>query len=175
MLANSNNPYETAGYSTFIAEMASTINEILLQEYMITNARTDEERLYYLGGALEQIRGTFFRQTMFAEFELKIHEVAESGQPLTGPKFAEIYADLLKRYHGHDLGVLSIDDAHSRMTTYRTSTTTSMFFSTPLQLVGLLGSRNNFLPVMVQSNAFIRVLSAGGSTIRTKYCLMRRG
>ena len=59
MLANNNNPYETAGYSTFIAEMASTINEILLQEYMITNARTDEERLYYLGGALEQIRGTF--------------------------------------------------------------------------------------------------------------------
>ena len=50
MLANNNNPYETAGYSTFIAEMASTINEILLQEYMIKNARSNEERLYYLGG-----------------------------------------------------------------------------------------------------------------------------
>jgi len=76
LLAQANNPFETAGYSTFLAEMASTINEILLQEYMIANARTDDERLYYLGGALEQIRGTLFRQTMFAEFELASHEAA---------------------------------------------------------------------------------------------------
>ena len=175
MLANNNNPYETAGYSTFIAEMASTINEILLQEYMITNARTTKN-VYYLGGALEQIRGTFFRQTMFAEFELKIHEVAESGQPLTGPKFSEIYGDLLKRYHGHDLGVLSIDDAYkAEWAYYRTSTMTSMFFSTPLRLVGLLGSRNNSLPVMAQSEMHLFVCSVQVvPTIRTKYCLTRR-
>jgi oligoendopeptidase F len=78
MLAKQNNPWETADYSTFIAEMASTINEILLEEYMITNARNDEERLFYLGNALESIRGTFYRQTMFAEFELAIHEQVEA-------------------------------------------------------------------------------------------------
>ena len=92
LLANANNPWETADYSTFTAEMASTINEILLQEYMIANARNDEERLFYLGGALEQIRGTLFRQTMFAEFELAMHREAERGEPLTGPRLTEIYA-----------------------------------------------------------------------------------
>ena len=99
-----------ASYSTFTAEMASTINEILLQEYMIDNARSDEEKLFYLGGALENIRGTLFRQTMFAEFELAMHEAVEAGEPLTGPKLSEMYGELLKRYHGHELGVLTIDD-----------------------------------------------------------------
>jgi len=113
LLAQQNNPWETAGYSTFIAEMASTINEILLEEHMIANAGSDAERLFYLGGALESIRGTLFRQTMFAEFELAIHQVAERGEPLTGPKLTEMYAELLKRYHGHDQGILTIDDAYA--------------------------------------------------------------
>ncbi len=109
MLAVNDQPYETYSYSTFIAEMASTINEILLEEYMIENAQTKEEQLYYLGYALESLRGTFFRQTMFGEFELAIHEAAENGEPLTGARFTEIYGDLLRRYHGHDEGVLTID------------------------------------------------------------------
>ena len=165
MLANNNNPYETAGYSTFIAEMASTINEILLQEYMITNARSKEERLYYLGGALEQIRGTFFRQTMFAEFELKIHEVAESGQPLTGPKFTEIYGDLLKRYHGHDLGVLSIDDAYKAEWAYIPHFYYDFYvFQYATSISGAAWFAEQFLAGDgAVRDAFIRVLSAGGS------------
>ena len=99
LLANASNPWETADYSIFTAEMASTINEILLEEYMISNAQNDEERLFYLGSALESIRGTFFRQTMFAEFELAIHQMAENGEPLNGTVLSQAYGDLLKRYH----------------------------------------------------------------------------
>ena len=165
LLANASNPFETAGYSTFTAELASTINEILLQEYMIANATTDTERLFYLGGALEQIRGTLFRQTMFAEFELAIHRAAERGEPLTGPRLTEIYGDLLKRYHGHDLGVLTIDDAYTvewafiphfyydfYVFQYATSITGAAWFAEQF-LAGDEAVRD----------AFIRVLSAGGS------------
>tara|TARA_Y100000052_G_scaffold27581_2_gene36754 strand:+ start:39756 stop:41648 length:1893 start_codon:yes stop_codon:yes gene_type:complete len=113
MLAKTEQPFETASYSTFIAEMASTINEILLQEYMIENAETKEEKLFYLGEALESLRGTFFRQTMFGEFELAIHEAAERGEPLTGAKMTQMYGELLKKYHGHDQGVMNIDDTYA--------------------------------------------------------------
>ena len=165
LLANANNPFETAGYSTFIAEMASTINEILLQEYMIANAKTREEQLFYLGGALEQIRGTFFRQTMFAEFELAIHQAAELGEPLTGPRLTEIYGELLKRYHGHDIGILTIDDLYTvewafiphfyrdfYVFQYATSISGAAWFAEQF----LAGDEN-------VRDAFIRVLSAGGS------------
>ena len=165
LLANASNPYETAGYSTFIAEMASTINEILLQEYMIANAKTREEQLFYLGGALEQIRGTFFRQTMFAEFELAIHQAAERGEPLTGPRLTEIYGELLKRYHGHDVGILTIDDLYTvewafiphfyrdfYVFQYATSISGAAWFAEQF----LAGDEN-------VRDAFIRVLSAGGS------------
>jgi len=112
-LANKNQPYATAGYSIFTAEIASTFNEALLLEHMLKTAASDEERLYYLGSALENLRTTFFRQTMFAEFELAIHERGEAGEALSGPKFTEIYGDLLRRYHGHDEGVMTIDDLYT--------------------------------------------------------------
>jgi oligoendopeptidase F len=73
---------------------------MLLQDYVIAHAKTPQEKLYYLNQALELIRGTFYRQTMFAEFELKTHEAAERGEPLTGEVFDKIYLDLLKRYFG---------------------------------------------------------------------------
>ncbi len=113
LLARENNPYETYSYTTFTAELASTTNEVLLQEYMLAKDLSDEERLYYIDRALEGIRGTFFRQTMFAEFELKIHELAEAGEALSGRRMTEIYLDLLKKYHGHDEGVMTIDPAYA--------------------------------------------------------------
>ncbi len=165
LLANANNSFETAGYSTFIAEMASTINEILLEEYMIANARTDEERLFYLGGALESIRGTFFRQTMFAEFELAIHEAAEAGEPLTGPRLTEMYGDLLKRYHGHDQGVLTIDDAYAVEWAYIPHFYYDFYvFQYATSISGAAWFAEQFLAGDTEvRDAFIRVLSAGGS------------
>jgi oligoendopeptidase F len=113
VLANTAQPWETAGYSTFIAETASIMNEMLLQDMVIEEATTDDEKLFYLGIGLEALRGTFYRQTMFAEFELKINQEVESGNVLTGSKLSSMYLELLKRYHGHDQGVVSIDDLYS--------------------------------------------------------------
>lgn len=165
LLANANNPFETASYSTFTAEIASTINEILLEEYMIENAETDQEKLYYLGSALESIRGTFFRQTMFAEFELAIHERAESGQPLTGPELTRLYGELLKRYHGHEQGVMTIDDEYAvewayiphfyydfYVFQYATSITGAAWFAEKF-LAGDTAVRDDFLEVLKAGGA----------------------
>jgi oligoendopeptidase F len=113
MLSVANNPYETAGYATFTAEIASTTNEVLLQEHMLAQDISDEERLFYLGTALEAVRGTFFRQVMFAEFELKIHQLVEAGEALSGDKMTEIYEQLVRRYHGSDEAVLTFDPAYA--------------------------------------------------------------
>ena len=112
-LASRVQPYPTAGYATFTAEIASTFNQALLLEHVMKIARGDDERLFYLGNQLEDLRGTFFRQTMFAEYELAIHEEVEKGAPLTGQKLTEMYAEVLKKYHGHDKGVMTIDDAYA--------------------------------------------------------------
>jgi oligoendopeptidase F len=165
LLAQKENPYETASYSTFTAEMASTINEILLQEYMIDNARSDEEKLFYLGGALENIRGTLFRQTMFAEFELAMHETVEAGEPLTGPKLSEMYGELLKRYHGHELGVLTIDDEYSAEWAFIPHFYYDFYvFQYATSITGAAWFAEQFLAGDEQvRDSFIRVLSAGGS------------
>ena len=109
LLSTRANPYETAGYATFTAEVASTTNEVLLQEHLLVQDLPDEERLFYLGSALEGIRGTFFRQVMFAEFELVIHELVEQGEALSGARLSELYERLVRRYHGSDEGVLAYD------------------------------------------------------------------
>ena len=113
MLSKRQNPYETAGYATFAAEIASTTNEVLLQEHLLAEDVSDQERLFYLGTALEAVRGTFFRQVMFAEFELKIHELVEAGEALSGEKMSDLYAQLVRQYHGSDAGVLNYDPAYA--------------------------------------------------------------
>ena len=112
LLTTQNQPFEKADYSTFIAESASIGSEMLLNDYMVRNARTEQEKLYYLGEGLEAIRGTFFRQTMLSEFELAIHEEIEAGRALSGARLTELYRDLLQRYHGHDQGVMAINPAY---------------------------------------------------------------
>ena len=112
LLTTKNQPYEKSNYSTFIAESASIANEMLLNDYMVSHARNSDEKLYYLGEGLESIRGTFFRQVMFAEFELAIYEEIEQGRPLSGARMTEIYCGLLKKYHGEAQGVMKIDPAY---------------------------------------------------------------
>lgn len=110
-LANASQPFATAGYAIFTAEVASTFVEALLLDRMLARAQTKEERIFFLGHALEGLRGTFFRQTMFAEFELAIHEAVEKGEALSGDRLTAMYADLVRRYHGHDEAVVRVDDA----------------------------------------------------------------
>jgi oligoendopeptidase F len=110
VLANHAQPYPTSQYSIFVAEIASTLNETLLLDHVLKVATSDSEKLYYLGSALENLRATYFRQTMFAEFELAIHEQVEKGNSLSGDQLSKIYGDILRRYHGDSQGVLKIDN-----------------------------------------------------------------
>ncbi len=104
-------PYAKADYATFIAEIASTFNEALLLQTMLKAAKTDDERLFYLGSQLENLRTTYFRQAQFAEFELAIHQQVERGEPLTGDTLSATYLSIVKRYYGADAGVTRIDDS----------------------------------------------------------------
>lgn len=112
LYARQEQPFDTAFYSTFIAEIPSTSLELILQDYMAQNAASVDEKLFYLGFGLESMRGTFFRQTMFAEFELSLYEAAERGEALSGEKISEMYGEILRRYHGHEEGVVVIDDLY---------------------------------------------------------------
>jgi oligoendopeptidase F len=108
--SNKTQPYPLADYPIFVAEVASTFNESLLIDYMLKNIKDDDTRLSLLGNYLENIKGTVFRQTQFAEFELQMHQMAEKGEPLTGDSLARLYMDITKRYYGHDQGICIVDD-----------------------------------------------------------------
>jgi len=112
-LSNKNQPYPIADYSIFAAEVASTFNEILLVKKCLKETKSDDEKLYLLINYLDRIRSTVFRQTQFAEFELKMFELAENGQPLTGDVLTKLYGDILKEYYGHDKGVCYVDDLYT--------------------------------------------------------------
>ncbi|SIQ08289.1 oligoendopeptidase F [Halanaerobium kushneri] len=101
--SNKNQPYLYADYKIFVAEVASTLNENLLLDYMLENAESREEKLYLLNYFLEGFRGTVYRQTMFAEFEKMIHETVETGEGLTSPKMKEMYRKLNQKYFGKTL------------------------------------------------------------------------
>ncbi len=108
--SNKTQPYPLAGYPIFVAEVASTFNEALLIDHMLKTITDDDERLSLLGSYLEGIKGTVFRQTQFAEFELRMHEMAENGAPLTGDALSKLYGDITRKYYGHDKGVAVVDD-----------------------------------------------------------------
>jgi len=112
ILTDKAQPYETSNYSTFTDEITSITNEFLLNDYLVANAKSKDEKLFYLGEALENIRTNMFRQVMFAEFELRIHEAVENGEALTGEKLTQMYCGLLKRYYGEEKGVMKIDDLY---------------------------------------------------------------
>jgi oligoendopeptidase F len=110
--SNKNQDYVNSHYPIFLAEVASTVNEALLMDHMLNHIDDKNERLALLGNLLDGFRGTLFRQTQFAEFELKIHDLTEKGEALTGDKFTEIYLEIFKKYYGHSDGVMHIDDQY---------------------------------------------------------------
>lgn len=98
-----NQPYIYGGHSIFTAEVASTVNEALLMDYMINNAKDRSEKMYLINYFMEQFRGTLFRQTMFAEFEKLTHEAVEAGEVLTMEWLCEKYYALNQFYYGKGL------------------------------------------------------------------------
>jgi oligoendopeptidase F len=108
--SNKMQPYPTASYPIFVAEVASTFNEALLIEHMLKTITDPAVKLSLLGNYLEGIKSTVFRQTQFAEFELKMHEIAEKGEALTGESFDTLYGEITRKYYGHDKNVCIVDD-----------------------------------------------------------------
>ena len=100
--SNEAQPYSLSGYTIFVAEVASTVNEILLTEYLLKNA-DDQTKKTVLNHYLDQFRTTVVRQTMFAEFEMLTHRMAENGQPLTPESLCAVYAKLNAEYHGKNM------------------------------------------------------------------------
>ena len=92
--SNRAQPFQLAGYQTFVAEVASQFNEDLLLEYILKQVKDKDVRIAILGNYLETLKATVFRQTQFADFELQVHQLAQQGKPLTGESMAKLYLDI---------------------------------------------------------------------------------
>jgi oligoendopeptidase F len=157
LLADKAQPFETSNYATFIAEIASTLNEQLLAEHMFQGAKTTTEKLFYLDRVAELLRGTFFRQAMFGEFELTIHEAAEKGEPLSGQRLSAMYLALIKKYHSPTMHVADAYAIEWAMVPhfyydfyvfqYATSVSASAWFTDKV-LTGGAKARDNYLAVL---------------------------
>ncbi|MEO8381018.1 MAG: oligoendopeptidase F [Acidobacteriota bacterium] len=163
--SNKNQPFITAGYPIFVAEVASTFNEALLIDYMLKSIKDPATRLSLLGNYLENIKGTVFRQSQFAEFELRIHEMAEKGEPITGEKLDSLYLEITKKYYGDGQGVSVVDDyikhewayiPHFYRTYYVYQYATSYTASAALSEKVLAGDK-------AATQKYLAFLSAGGS------------
>ena len=108
--SNEKQPYETADYRIMVAEVASTVNETLMMQYLLGHETDPVKRAYLINQQLESYRTTCFRQTMFAEFELKAHRMAENGEPLTVESLSRVYRELNELYYA---GVVVDDDIAS--------------------------------------------------------------
>jgi oligoendopeptidase F len=163
--SNQAQPYQSARYPIFVAEVASTFNEALLSKHMLDTIHDDATRLSLLGSYLEGVKGTLFRQAQFAEFELLIHEKVEKGEALTGDTLDALYLELLRRHYGHDQGVCAVDDEvkaewayipHFFYDFYVYQYATSFTASTALAEGVLAGDQ-------AATSRYLEFLSAGGS------------
>jgi oligoendopeptidase F len=164
-LANAAQPHPTASYSVFVAEVASTFNEALLMDHMMKTVKEDSVRLSLLVNYLDGIRATLFRQTQFAEFELRMHEMAERGETLTGENLTALYTEITRAYYGHDAGVCVVDDEiqsewmnvpHFYYNFYVYQYATSLTASSALSEEVLAGDR-------AATERYLTLLKSGGS------------
>lgn len=164
-LANKHQAFINADYPIFTAEIASTTNEVFLLDHVLKLAKNDDERLLYLGSALENLRGTFFRQAMFADFEREVHQQVDQGGSLTGAGLSKIYGDILKQYHGHDQGIMKIDDVYAiewayiphfynrfYVFQYATSIAAGSMFADEI-LAGKAGAKDKYLAILKAGNS----------------------
>ncbi len=107
-LSNDGQPYPKADYSLFNAEVASIFNEALLIEFLLGREKSSDERRFLLSAYLDSFRGTVFRQTLFAEFEMEAYQRHAQGKGLTADSLSRLYLKLLRRYHGHSEGVMNV-------------------------------------------------------------------
>ncbi len=170
-LADRAQPYPTHDYPIFVAEVASTLNENLLFHSMLEGARGDDERLFLLGSYVDTLRTTLFRQTLFAEFELRVHEMLEKGEPLTADALGALYLKLAREYYGHDEGICAVDDLyaaewayipHLHYNFYVYQYATSIIASISIA-DGILSEAARSDGSTARRDAYLRMLSAGSS------------
>lgn len=165
VLSNRAQPSISAQYSIFVGEIASTTNEALLMEHMLSVAGSDEEELLYLGEALEGLRTTFFRQAMFAEFEAAIHARVDHGGTITGAEMSKLYEKILKRYNGDADGVMNTDSSYAIEWAY------IPHFYNPFyvfQYATSIAAAQQFAQTLIHNEPgarerYLHLLSAGGS------------
>lgn len=164
-LSNKNQPFQTAMYPIFVAEVASTLNEVLLFSEVYNSTNDDDVKLSLLMEYLDGVKGTLFRQTQFAEFELRMHKMAEKGEQITGDSMSELYRGIVRAYYGHDDGVCIVPDyidvewayiPHFYYNYYVYQYSTSFTASTALA-EGILNKEPGAV------DKYINFLSAGGS------------
>jgi oligoendopeptidase F len=158
-------PYPTSDYTTFLAEIASTFNEHMLMHYLLKNEKDDLFKLYILDNYLDGFRGTLFRQTLFAEFELAMHQRVEAGQTLTADWLNQKYLELTRQYYGHEKGVCQVDDyiqsewsgiPHFYLNYYVFQYSTGIIASMALSDMVLKGDKKT-------RDGYLDILKAGGS------------
>ena len=164
-------PYPTHDYPIFVAEVASTLNENLLVHSMLQNAKSDDERLALLGSHLDGLRTTLFRQGLFAEFELRIHEMAQKGEPPNGENLTALYLKILRDTYGHDQGVCEVKEAygaewayipHLYYDFYVYQYATSVIASVKLA-DGIRAEAKATPPSTARRDAYLKMLQAGSS------------
>ena len=157
--------YELAQYPTFLAEIASTFNENMLVHYLLKNEKDDMLKLFILDAFIQQIKGTVYRQTQFAEFELAMHQQVEKGDALTPGWLNDKYLELARFYYGHDAGVVDVDDyikvewasvPHFYMNYYVYTYSTGMIASMALSDMVLNGGK-------AEQDKYLAFLSSGGN------------
>jgi oligoendopeptidase F len=157
--------YELCQYSSFLAEIASTFNENLLVNYLLKNEKDDMLKLFILDAFLQQIKGTIYRQTQFAEFELEMHKKVEKGDSLTAGWLNNKYLELARYYYGHDQGTVDVGDyiqvewasiPHFFMNYYVYTYSTGMIASMALSDMVLNGGK-------AEQEKYLAFLSAGGN------------
>lgn len=164
-LSNKNQPYPTSRYAIFVAEVASTFNEALLDNLMLDKLTDRDQKISLLMEMLDGFKGTLFRQTQFAEFELRMHEMSEQGKPITGKVLTELYTEIVKKYYGDAEGACKVDDIvgiewafipHFYMNFYVFQYSTSFVASQALAEVVINGGQK-------ERDNMLKFLSAGGS------------
>lgn len=163
--SNKTQPYPTTGYSAFLAEIASTFNENMLLQHLLDHEKDDLLKLFILDSFIQQVKGTIYRQTQFAEFELAMHREVEKGGTLTPQWLNKKYLELARDYYGHEKGVVRVDDyiavewasvPHFFMNYYVYTYSTGMIASMALSDMVLNGGKD-------EQDKYLAFLSAGGS------------
>ncbi len=166
LLSYRHQPYSTADYKIFVAEVASTLNENLLMEYMLSQTKDKQTRLYMLGTYLDGLRTTLFRQTLFAEFEWRIHEMSEKGEPLTGEKLTVLYRKMLKEYYGDAAGICKIDDLYGIEWAYIPHFYYNFYvyqYATSITASAKIASLIRADPTGKRRDAYLKMLSSGSA------------